>query len=112
MAHIHLIVHVMHELVPKLALIVLMGRHVNKMLSFIDCESRHDGFITPIHRLQPECKTLCMMFFTWLDTPFHNLEMKNVCTYSSQCLVNGYNEPHVQNIWKGFDFTTYIKGIK
>jgi hypothetical protein len=25
MAHIHLIVHVMHELVPKLALIVLMG---------------------------------------------------------------------------------------
>ncbi len=30
MAHIHLIVHVMHELVPKSALIVLMGRHVNK----------------------------------------------------------------------------------
>ncbi len=26
MAHIHLIVHVMHELVPKSALIVLMGR--------------------------------------------------------------------------------------
>jgi hypothetical protein len=51
MAHIHLIVHVMHELVPKSALIVLMGRHVNKILSFIDCEYRHDGFITPIHRL-------------------------------------------------------------
>ena len=40
MAHIHLLVHVMHELVPKSALIVLMGRHVNKILSFIDCEYR------------------------------------------------------------------------
>ncbi len=40
MAHIHLIVHVMHELVPKSALIVLMGRHVNKILSFIDYEYR------------------------------------------------------------------------
>jgi hypothetical protein len=30
MAHIHLIVHVMDELVPKSALIVIMGRHVNK----------------------------------------------------------------------------------
>jgi hypothetical protein len=55
MAHIHLIVHVMHELVPKSALI---GRHVNKILSFIDCEYRQDGFITPIHKLQPECKTI------------------------------------------------------
>jgi len=58
MAHIHLIVHVMHELVPKSALIVLMGRHVNKILSFIDYEYRQDGFITPIHRLQPECKII------------------------------------------------------
>jgi hypothetical protein len=30
MARIHLIVHVMHELVPKSALIVLMGRHVKE----------------------------------------------------------------------------------
>jgi hypothetical protein len=58
MGHIHLIVHVMHELVPKLAMIVLMGRHVNKILSFIDCEYRQDGFITPIHRFQPKCKTI------------------------------------------------------
>jgi len=58
MGHIHLIVHVMHELVPKSTLIVLMGRHVNKILSFIDCEYQQDGFITPIHRLQPECKTI------------------------------------------------------
>jgi hypothetical protein len=41
MAHIHLIVHVMHELVPKSSLIVLMGRHVNNILSFIDCEYRN-----------------------------------------------------------------------
>ncbi len=34
--------------------------------------------------------------------------MENVTTCSSQCLVNGYNEPHVQNRWKGFDFTTYL----
>jgi len=40
MAHIHLIVHVMHELDPKSALIVMMGRHVNKILSFIDYEYR------------------------------------------------------------------------
>jgi hypothetical protein len=40
MAHIHLLVHVMHELVPKSALIVMTGRHVNKILSFIDCEYR------------------------------------------------------------------------
>ncbi len=33
---------------------------------------------------------------------------ENVTTYSFQCLVNGYNEPHVQNIWKGSDFTTYL----
>ncbi len=48
----------LHNVIPKSALIVLMGRHVNKILSFIDCEYRQDGFITPIHKLQPECKTI------------------------------------------------------
>jgi hypothetical protein len=46
MAHIHFIVHVIHELVPKLALIVLMGRHVNK--AHIINQTRKHMLLSPL----------------------------------------------------------------